>query len=45
MNGATINVGIDPSKVVSTKLKLDKDRKSLLEGKRLGRTEKEKGEE
>ena len=31
--GATVNVGIDPSKVVVTKLKLDKDRKSLLDRK------------
>jgi large subunit ribosomal protein L26e len=27
VNGATVNVGIDPSKVIITKLKLDKDRK------------------
>lgn len=27
VNGATVNVGVDPSKVVITKLKLDKDRK------------------
>lgn len=32
--GATVNVGVDPSKVVVTKLKLDKDRKGLLERKR-----------
>jgi large subunit ribosomal protein L26e len=32
-NGATVQVGIDPSKVVITKLKLDKDRKSILERK------------
>ena len=38
-------LGSDPSKVVIPKLKLDKDRKSLLERRRLGRTEKEKGEE
>ena len=31
--GATVNVGIDPSKVVVTKLKLDKDRKSMLDRK------------
>ena len=31
--GATVNVGIDPSKVVITKLKLDKDRKALLQRK------------
>ncbi|CAK0784394.1 60S ribosomal protein L26A [Coccomyxa viridis] len=33
VNGATVNVGIDPSKVVVTKLKLDKDRKSMLDRK------------
>jgi len=31
VNGATVNVGLDPSKVVITKLKIDKDRKALLE--------------
>ena len=42
--GATVNVGIHPSKVVITKLKLDKDRKALLERKSKGRTaEKGKG--
>lgn len=29
--GATVHVGINPSKVQITKLKLDKDRKNLLE--------------
>jgi len=29
--GATVHVGINPSKVQITKLKLDKDRKKLLE--------------
>jgi Ribosomal proteins L26 eukaryotic, L24P archaeal len=33
VNGATVNVGLDPSKVVITKLKLDKDRKALLDRK------------
>ena len=33
VNGATVNVGVDPSKVVITKLKIDKDRKALLERK------------
>ena len=33
VNGATVNVGLDPSKVVITKLKLDKDRKAILERK------------
>eukprot|EP00899_Mesostigma_viride_P000244 jgi/Mesvir1/1021/Mv17553-RA.1 len=44
VNGATVNVGIHPSKCVITKLKLDKDRKALLERKMKGRaTEKGKG--
>ena len=34
VNGATVNVGLDPSKCVLTKLKLDKDRKALLERKK-----------
>ena len=33
VNGATVNVGLDPSKVVITKLKIDKDRKAILERK------------
>jgi Ribosomal proteins L26 eukaryotic, L24P archaeal len=37
VNGATVNVGLDPSKVVITKLKLDKDRKALLERKAVRR--------
>ena len=32
-NGATVNVGIHPSKVEIIKLKLDKDRKKILERK------------
>merc|ERR1739847_234878 len=32
-NGQTVQVGIRPSKVIITKLKLDKDRKALLERK------------
>jgi len=32
-NGATVMLGIDPSKVVITKLHLDPDRKKLLERK------------
>lgn len=32
-NGQTIMIGINPSNVVITKLKLDKDRKALLERK------------
>ncbi|KAF3787009.1 60S ribosomal protein L26-1 [Nymphaea thermarum] len=44
VNGTTVNVGIDPSKVMITKLKLDKDRKALLERKGKGRAaEKGKG--
>ena len=31
--GATVQVGIHPSKCVITKLKLDKDRKSILDRK------------
>ncbi|KAL2899548.1 60S ribosomal protein L26-1 [Bienertia sinuspersici] len=37
-NGSTVNVGIHPSKVVITKLRLDKDRKSLLDRKAIGRS-------
>jgi large subunit ribosomal protein L26e len=36
-NGATVNVGIHPSKVVIVKLKMDKDRKDLLDRKAVGR--------
>ncbi|KAK8933605.1 60S ribosomal protein L26-1 [Platanthera zijinensis] len=44
VNGSTVNVGVDPSKVIITKLKLDKDRKSLLERKARGRAaDKAKG--
>ena len=43
VNGATVNVGIDPSKVVITKLKIDKDRKALLERKMGNGAEKGKG--
>merc|ERR1712118_212265 len=32
-NGHTVQVGVRPSKVIITKLKLDKDRKALLERK------------
>ncbi|KAH7682555.1 Ribosomal protein L26/L24 eukaryotic/archaeal protein [Dioscorea alata] len=43
-NGSTVNVGLDPSKVVITKLKLDKDRKALLDRKAKGRAaDKAKG--
>eukprot|EP00271_Cylindrocystis_brebissonii_P001674 TRINITY_DN1195_c0_g1_i1.p1 TRINITY_DN1195_c0_g1~~TRINITY_DN1195_c0_g1_i1.p1 ORF type:complete len:150 (-),score=41.58 TRINITY_DN1195_c0_g1_i1:579-1028(-) len=43
VNGATVNVGIHPSKVVVTKLKLDKDRKALLDRKGKGRGAANKG--
>eukprot|EP00898_Chlorokybus_atmophyticus_P002232 jgi/Chlat1/3009/Chrsp201S03264 len=44
VNGATVNVGIHPSKCIITKLKIDKDRKALLERKSKGRAaEKGKG--
>ncbi|KAG2588433.1 60S ribosomal protein L26-1-like [Panicum virgatum] len=44
VNGSTVNVGIHPSKVVVTKLKLDKDRKALLDRKARGRAaDKAKG--
>ena len=33
-NGATVNVGIHPSNVVITKLKMDKDRKNLIARKK-----------
>ncbi|BBG98548.1 Translation protein SH3-like family protein [Prunus dulcis] len=45
VNGSTVNVGINPSKVVITKLRLDKDRKALLDRKAKGRAaaDKDKG--
>merc|ERR1712179_266941 len=43
-NGATVHVGIHPSKVVIMKLKLDKDRKRILEHiARSKRTDGDKG--
>ncbi|XP_037089272.1 60S ribosomal protein L26-like [Pollicipes pollicipes] len=36
-NGATVYVGIDPSKVVVVKLKMNKDRKKILERRAAGR--------
>jgi len=43
-NGASVMLGIDPSKVVITKLHLDPDRKKLLERKnRASKTDKAKG--
>lgn len=41
-SGMTLNVGIDPSKVQIVKLKLDKDRKALLEKKKRKGTAKGK---
>ena len=38
-NGSSTNIGISPSKVVITKLKLDKDRKALIERKVKGSLE------
>ena len=37
-NGAQVQVPIHPSKVQITKLKLDKDRKALIERKKAGRS-------
>merc|ERR1712137_561011 len=45
-NGATVNVGIHPSKVVIVKLKMDKDRKAIIDRRAKGRAEvlgKDKG--
>ncbi|KAK2191163.1 hypothetical protein NP493_58g05011 [Ridgeia piscesae] len=43
-NGASVNVGIHPSKVVIVKLKMDRDRKSILERKSRARiSQLEKG--
>lgn len=44
-NGASVHVGIHPSKVVIVKLKMDKDRKLLLDRRAKGKqmAEKEKG--
>merc|ERR1711967_213844 len=43
-NGSTVNVGIHPSNVMITKLKLDKDRRSILDRKDTSKaTEKGKG--
>ena len=41
--GQTVNVGIDPSKCQINKLKIDKDRKALLERKKATRGDKGKG--
>lgn len=44
-NGQSVPIPIAPSKVVVTKLKLDKDRESILERKKNGREEKKKRSE
>jgi large subunit ribosomal protein L26e len=36
-NGTTVHVGVHPSNVVVSKLKMDKDRRNLLERKAAGR--------
>ncbi|KAF2034901.1 ribosomal protein L24 [Setomelanomma holmii] len=41
-NGQSVPIPIAPSKVVVTKLKLDKDRENILERKKDGREEKKK---
>ncbi|KAF2833261.1 ribosomal protein L24 [Ophiobolus disseminans] len=41
-NGQSVPIPLAPSKVVVTKLKLDKDRESILERKSAGREEKKK---
>ncbi len=41
-NGQSVPVGVAPSKVVITKLKLDKDRESILERLKVGREAKQK---
>ncbi|KAH3787974.1 60S ribosomal protein L26-like [Dreissena polymorpha] len=42
-NGASVNVGIHPSKVVIVKLKMDKDRKRILDRKAKARQTTDKG--
>ena len=41
-NGQSVPIGVHPSKVVITKLELDKDRESILERIKAGREIKEK---
>ncbi|PRQ48385.1 putative translation protein SH3 [Rosa chinensis] len=45
VNGSTVDIGINPSKVLITKLRLDKDSKLLLDRKAKGRAaaDKDKG--
>ena len=42
-NGSPVYVGIHPSKVVIVKLKMDKDRKNILDRKASGRQQTDKG--
>ena len=44
-NGQSVPIPLAPSKVVVTKLKLDKDREQILERKSAGREEKKKQRE
>ncbi len=44
-NGQSVPIGIHPSKVQVTKLKLDKDRESILDRISKGREEKSKRKE
>lgn len=37
VNGATVHVGVHPSNVVITSIKMDKDRKGTLERRKAGR--------
>jgi large subunit ribosomal protein L26e len=43
VNGASVHVGIDASKIVIVKLKIDKDRKRILELKARSRQVADKG--
>lgn len=43
INGTIVHVGIHPSKVVSTRLKLDKDHKRSWKGRQVSTVAKEKG--
>ncbi len=42
--GQTVKIGIHPSKCIVKKLKLDKDRKSILARRAAGRVKEAKGE-
>ena len=44
-NGQSVPLGIHPSNVIITKLKLDKDRESILERIKVGREIKSKGKD